>query len=76
MTPVQADALRVELWRRLSPGERFRIVIGMIEDGFALVAASIRAAHHEYMPEEFRAALRKRIHGDRAATPRLESVVA
>jgi hypothetical protein len=64
MTPEQADALQVEMWRRLSLEERFRIVIGMIEDGFALVAASIRAAHPEYTPEEFRAALWKRIYDD------------
>jgi hypothetical protein len=36
----------------------------MIEDGFALVAASIRAAHPEYTPEEFQAALRRRIYND------------
>jgi hypothetical protein len=36
----------------------------MIEDSFALVAASIRAAHPEYMPEEFRAARHKRIYGE------------
>ena len=35
-----------------------------IEDGFALVAASIRATHPECTPEEFRTALRKRISGD------------
>jgi hypothetical protein len=52
------------MWRRLSLEERFRIVAGMIEDGYALVAASIRAAHPEYTPEEFRAALRKRIYDD------------
>jgi len=47
MTPEQAEALQVEMWRRLSLEERFRIVAAMIEDGFALVAASIRAAHPE-----------------------------
>jgi len=36
----------------------------MIEDGFAMVAASIRQAHPEYTPEELGAALRKRIYGD------------
>jgi hypothetical protein len=61
MTPEQAEALQVEMWRRLPLEERFRIVATMIEDGFALVAASIRAAHPEYTPEEFRAAMRKRI---------------
>ena len=64
MTPEQAEALQVEMWRRLSLEERFRIVAAMIEDGFALVAASIRAAHPEYTPEEFLAALRKRIYDD------------
>ncbi len=64
MTPEQAEALQVEMWRRLSLEERFRIVVAMIEDGFALVAASIRAAHPEYTPEEFRAAMRKRIYDD------------
>ena len=39
------------MWRRLSLEERFRIVAAMIEDGFALLAASIRAAHPEYTPE-------------------------
>lgn len=62
MTPEQADALQVEMWRRMSLEERFRIVAAMIEDGFALVAASIRAVHPEYTPEEFQAALRKRIY--------------
>lgn len=64
MTPEQAEALQVEMWRQLSLEERFRIVVAMIEDGFALVAASIRAAHPEYTPEQFRAALRKRIYDD------------
>ena len=64
MTPEQAEALQIEMWRRLSPEERLRIVFAMIEDGFALVAASIRTAHPEYTPEEFRVALRKRIYND------------
>jgi hypothetical protein len=64
MTPEQAEALQVEMWRRLSPEERLRIVFAMIEDGFALVAASIRTTHPEYTPEEFRAALRTRIYGE------------
>ena len=64
MTPEQAEALQVEMWRRLPPEERLRIVFAMIEDGFALVATSIRAAHPEYTPEEFRVALAKRIYGD------------
>lgn len=41
MIPEQAEVLPVERWRRLSLEERFRIVAAMIEDGFALVAASI-----------------------------------
>ena len=64
VTPEQAAEQQIEMWRRLSLEERFRIVAAMIEDGFALVAASIRAAHPEYTPEEFRAALRKRIYDD------------
>jgi len=64
VTPEEASAQQVEMWRRLSLEERFRIIAAMIEDGFALVAASIRAAHLEYTPEEFRAALRKRIYDD------------
>ena len=64
MTPEKAEALQVEMWRRLSLEERFRLVAGMIEDGFNLVAASIRAAHPEYTPAEVRAALRKRIYYD------------
>ncbi len=64
MTPEEASEQQVEMWRQLSLEERFRIVAGMIEDGFALVASSIRAAHPEYTPEEFRAALRKRIYDD------------
>jgi hypothetical protein len=55
------------MWRRLSLEERFRIVAGMIEDGFALVAASIRSEHPDYTPEEFRVALAKRIYGDEIA---------
>jgi hypothetical protein len=62
MTPEEAEAIQVEMWRRISLEERFRIVAAMIEDGFALVAASIRAAHPEYTPDEFRAPLRKRIY--------------
>lgn len=57
MTPEQAEVLQVEMWRRLSLEERLRIVFAMMEDGFALVAASIRAAHPEYTPEEFQAAM-------------------
>ena len=64
MTPEEASEQHIAMWRRLSLEERFRIVAGMIEDGFVLVAASIRAAHPEYTPEEFRAALRKRIYDD------------
>ncbi len=64
MTPEQAEALQVERWRQLSLEERMRMVFAMIEDGFALVAASIRAAHPEYTPGEFQAALRKRIYHD------------
>ncbi len=62
MTPEQADAIQIEMWRRLPPEKRLWIVFAMIEDGFALVAASIRAAHPEYTPEEFRVAMRKRIY--------------
>ncbi len=64
MTPEEASAPQVEMWRRLPLEERLRMVFAMIGDGFALVAASIRAAHPEYTPEEFRAALRKRIYGE------------
>ncbi len=64
MTPEQAEALQVESWRRLPPEQRMRMVFAMIEDGFALVAASIRATHPEYTPEEFRIALAKQIYGD------------
>lgn len=64
MTPEQADELQVEMRRALPLEERFRIVAAMIEDGFALVAASIRAAHPEYTPEEFQAALRRRLYND------------
>jgi len=64
MTPEEASAPQVEMWRRLPLEERLRIVFAMIGDGFALVVASIRAAHPEYTPEEFRAALRKRIYGE------------
>ena len=64
MTPEEASAPQVEMWQRLPLEERLRMVFAMIEDGFALVAASIRAEHPEYTPEEFRAALRKRIYGE------------
>jgi hypothetical protein len=64
MTPEKAEALQVEMWRQLSLEERFRLVAGMIEDGFKLAAASIRAAHPEYTPEEVRTALRKGIYDD------------
>lgn len=64
MTPDEASAQQVERWRRLSLEERLRIIFAMIEDGFALVAASLRATHPKYTPEEFRAALRKRIYDD------------
>ncbi len=64
MTPEQASAMQIEMWRRLSPERRLRIVFEMIEDGFAMVATSIRRAHPEYTPEELGAALRKRIYDD------------
>jgi hypothetical protein len=64
MNREQAEALQIEMWQQLPPEERMRMVFAMIEDGFALVAASIRAAHPEYTPEEFRAALRKRVYDD------------
>ncbi len=64
MTPDEASAQQAERWRRLSLEERLRIIFAMIEDGFALVAASVRAAHPQCTPEEFRAALRKRIYDD------------
>jgi len=64
MTPEQANELQAEMWRKLPLEERFRIVAAMIKDGFALVAASIRAAHPEYTPEEFRTALRRRIYNE------------
>jgi hypothetical protein len=67
MTPERAEVLQVEMWRQLSPEERFRIVFAMIEDGFALVAASIRTEHPEYTPEEFRVALARRVYGDEIA---------
>ncbi len=64
MTPDEASAQQVERWRRLSLEERLRIIFAMIEDGFALVAASLRAAQPTCTPEEFRALLRKRIYDD------------
>ncbi len=64
MTPEQAGTVQTEMWRRLSPQERLRIIFGMIEDGFAMVATSIRRAHPEYTAEELGAALRERIYGD------------
>ncbi len=63
MTPEQASAMQLEMWRGLPPEERLRAIFAMIEDGFAMVATSIRAAHPEYTPEEFGAALRQRIYG-------------
>lgn len=47
MTPGEATERQIETWRRLSLEERFRVAAAMIEDGFALVAASIRAEHPE-----------------------------
>jgi hypothetical protein len=64
MTPENAEIVQLELWRKLSLEDRFRMVAAMIEDGFNLVAASIRAEHPEYGPEEVRSALRKRIYDD------------
>ena len=64
MTSEQAETLQIEIRRRLSPEERMRMVFAMIEDGFALMVASIRAAHPDYMPEKFRAALRTRIYSE------------
>lgn len=64
MTPENAEIFQLELWRKLSLEDRFRMVAAMIEDGFNLVAASIRAEHPEYGPEEVRSALRKRIYDD------------
>ncbi len=64
MTPENAELVQLELWRKLSLENRFRMVAAMIEDGFNLVAASIRAEHPEYDPEELRTALRKRIYDD------------
>lgn len=64
MTPENAEAVQFEMWRRLSLEARFRLVAAMIDDGFNLVAASIRAEHPEYGPEEVRSALRKRIYDD------------
>ncbi len=64
MTPEQASTLQIEMWRRLSPEERLRIIFAMIDDGFAMVATSIRRAHPEYTPGELDAALRERIYGD------------
>jgi hypothetical protein len=64
MTPERAGAVQLERWRRLPLEDRFRIVASMIEDGFNLVAASIRAEHPEYGREEVRTALRKRIYDD------------
>jgi hypothetical protein len=64
MTPENAEAVQFEMWRRLSLEARFRFVAAMIDDGFNLVAASIRAEHPEYGPEEVRSALRKRIYDD------------
>jgi len=64
VTPEQASAVQIEMWRRLSAEERLRIIFEMIEDGFAMVATSIRRAHPEYTPGELGAALRKRIYGD------------
>ncbi len=62
MTPEDAEAFQLEMWRWLSVEERFRFVTAMIEDGFNLVAASIRAEHPEFSAEEFRCVLRKRIY--------------
>jgi len=64
MTPENAEIVQLELWRKLPLEDRFRMVAAMIEDGFNLVAASIRAEHPEYGPEEVRSALRKRIYDD------------
>jgi len=57
LDPRAAEVLQAEMWRQLQLEERPRIV-------FAMIAASIHAAHLEYSPEEFEAILRKRISGD------------
>lgn len=64
VTPEQGSAMQIEMWRRLSFEERLRIIFAMIEDGFAMVATSIRRAHPEYTADELGAALRQRIYGD------------
>jgi hypothetical protein len=47
--PEQAEALQIEMWRRLPLEERLQRVFAMIEDGFAL-AASIRVEHPSIRP--------------------------
>jgi hypothetical protein len=63
-TSPEAHAIQLEVYRSMSPERRLAIGVQMSEDGFAVMAAGIKARHPDYSEAEVTWALRRLRLGD------------
>jgi hypothetical protein len=63
-TSQQAHEVQSEIYRRMTPAERVRLMIEMCEEARAVSAAGIAARHPEYDSAQLRYALLRLILGD------------
>lgn len=55
-TSVEADAVQIDAYRRMTPGARLRVALELTELSRRLVSAGVRRRHPEYSDEEVRLA--------------------
>ncbi|MBI5481797.1 MAG: hypothetical protein HY906_23275 [Deltaproteobacteria bacterium] len=55
-TSVEADAVQIDAYRRMTPGARLRVALELTELSRRLVAAGVRRRHPEYTDEQVRLA--------------------
>lgn len=63
-TSPEADAVQLEVYRRLGAEGRVELALRMSEEARATTRAGIRDRHPEYSEEEVRYAFFRLIHGD------------
>ncbi len=57
----RTEALRVQIYRRMTPEQRMLIAAQMFEDGVEIVRGSILDRHPDWSPEEVEREVRRRV---------------
>ncbi len=64
MISDEAQAMRTEIYRSMSPEQKLRISLELYEFARAVAEASIKKYHPDITPEDLKMELIKRFHGD------------